>query len=123
MTSQTQEAWVPQWTFGDRLRKVRREKGLSQAELALALDVKGPQIASWETGANNPRDIVTVAKRLQLALGVPAEWTLGLDAGSSGPDRPGGTLGDGNTRRYSNVSTLVRSDYPNNPFGQMRAVS
>lgn len=93
-TQQHQTHWIPEWTFGDRLRKVRRERGLSQTDAAAALGVKTPQIASWETGANTPRDIVTIAKRCQLAWGVPAEWMLGLDVPTSPTNSPNAGFSD-----------------------------
>lgn len=103
MSTQSQEVWVPEWTFGDRLRKVRRDRKISQREAAQALEVKESQIASWETAANTPRDIVAVAKRCQLAWSVPAEWMLGLEMHNTpGPDGPEGERGDDlRARRYS----------------------
>lgn len=79
MTTHAHETWIPEWTFGDRLRKVRREKRITQEQAAQALGVSGPQVAAWESGGNNPRDIVSIAKRCQLAWDVPAEWMLGLE--------------------------------------------
>ena len=95
MSTQTHEAWIPQWTFGDRLRKVRRERGLSQERAAKALGVTSPQIAAWESGANNPRDVVSIAKRMELAFNVPTEWVLGLEMRTAppGPGGPNGAAG------------------------------
>lgn len=92
MSSQQQELWVPEWTFGDRLRKVRRERGVSQGDAAEKLGVKPTQIASWETSGNKPRDIVAIAKRCQMAWGIPAEWMLGLEMRTAPrPDGPEGS--------------------------------
>lgn len=91
MTSQPQETWAPEWTFGDRLRKVRRERGITQGQAADALGVKASQVASWETAGNNPRDIVATAKRCHLAWGVSVEWMLGLETQNTPrPDGPEG---------------------------------
>lgn len=88
MTTQQQEAWIPEWTFGDRLRRVRRERKVTQGQAAAALSVNEPQIASWESSGGNPRDIVAIAKRCHMAWGVSVEWMLGLDveAGVTPPD-------------------------------------
>jgi transcriptional regulator with XRE-family HTH domain len=52
------------------IRRLRKEKGISQRELAAAVGVKGAYIAQLETGARkNPS--LDVLKRLAKALGVP----------------------------------------------------
>lgn len=109
MTTQTQEAWIPEWTFGDRLRKVRRERKLSQATTAQMLGVAETQIASWETAGNNPRDLVTVAKKCQMAFGVPVEWMLGLDAPTlPTPTPPDGGADQGAPMRDDAVAKLAQ---------------
>ena len=75
---------IPQWTFGDRVRKVRRELHLSQADLASRLSAHlGPTlststIGSWESANSTPSDVVETARALQHVTGIPAEWFLGL---------------------------------------------
>lgn len=106
MTTHAHETWVPEWTFGDRLRKVRREKKVTQDQAARALNVSSPQIAAWETGNNTPRDIVAIAKRCQLAWDVPAEWMLGFDVDTpSGPTDGGGEV-SGTARYNQNLGAL-----------------
>ena len=46
---------------------------------------------AWESGRNHPRDIVALAKRIEILTGVPAQWTLGLADGTSTPGGPGGS--------------------------------
>lgn len=71
---------VPEWTLGDRLRKIRIEGGFgTQAEFAELIGANLQQYGAWESGRNRPRDIVALAKRIELLARVPAEWTLGLD--------------------------------------------
>lgn len=77
------------WTFGDRLRKIRRVVGISQAELAETVQQGRKSLAAWEAGINEPRNPVAIAKRIELAYGIPAVWTLGLDAKTPGPSGPG----------------------------------
>lgn len=76
-TAEALEA-VPEWTFGDRLRKARRVAGLSQAELADALGVSTARLSNWEAGYNLPRDLVRTANAAGVATGVATEWLLGL---------------------------------------------
>ncbi len=91
MSTQTAGAMIPQWTFGDRIRKIRRQLGMTQGEFAASID-RGPKsVAAWELGTNAPGDAVAVAKRIQVAHGVPATWTLGLDDENPRPgDGPDG---------------------------------
>lgn len=42
--------------FAERLRKLRKEKGLSQAELARELDVASNTISIWELGKRMPEE-------------------------------------------------------------------
>ena len=82
--------WVPQFTFGDHVRKIRRELGLSQEEFAQPLGVTKVTYGAWETGRNRPGNIVAVAKRIELSYGVPASWTLGVNDEDRHPDHPNG---------------------------------
>jgi len=72
--------WVPAWTFGDRLRKVRRDLGIEQAEFAVALGVTRPRLGGWESGTRGVRadEATTIARRVQERYGVPAAWLLGV---------------------------------------------
>lgn len=38
-------------TFGDWLRSTREKKGLTQVQAAAELEISGPTICRWETGA------------------------------------------------------------------------
>lgn len=75
---------IPQWTFGDRVRKVRRERGWSQGELAerltaaLETSVTRRTVAGWELSDRQPHDLVSMARGLCALTDVPAEWFLGL---------------------------------------------
>ena len=97
--TQEQTVWIPEETFGDRLRRIRRGVGLNQEAFVARLDncVGIKAYGSWEAGSREPRGAVAFAKRIELAFGVPAAWTLGLDVGSPGPTSPDGgtTLTDG----------------------------
>lgn len=41
--------------FSDRLKQLRKENGLTQAELAKALGVSASTVALWETGRRKPQ--------------------------------------------------------------------
>jgi transcriptional regulator with XRE-family HTH domain len=83
MTTQADESYIPEWTFGDRLRKVRRGTHMTQAAFARALDVGEKAYMQWEADNNRPSDIVDIAQRVERITGVPATWMLGL--GSPAP--------------------------------------
>lgn len=78
---------VPTWTFGDRVRKIRREMHLTQEAFAEAIGHGEKAVASWESGRTQPENIVEVAREIEKAFGIPAVWLLGFDA-------PGGALTD-----------------------------
>lgn len=80
---------VPQWTFGDRLRKVRRDAGDTQAEFAEKLGESAKTYSNWEADRHPPASIVAVAKRVELATNVSAAWMLGvMEAPPAGPASP-----------------------------------
>lgn len=90
MTTTAQETWVPRFELCDRLRRIRRDRGMSQAEFAALLDVRDRTYSAWESGKNTPSgsQMIATAKRIELAVGVPAWWTLGLGAPGPTPDTP-----------------------------------
>lgn len=40
--------------FAERIKQLRKEKGLTQTELARALGISGATVAMWETGKRRP---------------------------------------------------------------------
>ena len=46
--------------FSDRLKQLRREKELTQAQLAAELNVASSTIAMWETGKREPNFAITM---------------------------------------------------------------
>jgi transcriptional regulator with XRE-family HTH domain len=69
---------LPTWSFADRLRKIRRDRHLTQEQIAREIGVKAVTWASWEANRNRPGDVVEVAARIERRYGVPAAWTLGV---------------------------------------------
>jgi transcriptional regulator with XRE-family HTH domain len=67
--------------IGERIRQRRTEVGLTQEQLALALDCSYQQIQKFENGANR----IAAAQLWALAarLGVPIGWFFEEDAGTA----------------------------------------
>lgn len=75
---------IPEWTFGDRLRKAREHAGLDQAAMAATLEVSSGSISNWETGRGLPRGgEVRLAQRWEEVTGVSAAWLLGVQMTSA----------------------------------------
>ena len=69
------------WTFGDRLRKIRRVNGLSQKEFAAEIGADPKSLSAWESDAWLPRGIMAIARRIAIRYRVPIAWVLGVDDG------------------------------------------
>lgn len=83
-------ARIPEWTFAERLRKVRRELRVNQETMADRLGVKASTYGAWETGRNKP-DLAELAPQLEAVTGISRTWFLGwTDGGSSTPPSGGG---------------------------------
>lgn len=87
-------AWVPQWEFGDRLRKVRTDLGYDQKEFAALLELKAPTLSSYEAGRANPRskDLPALAARLELLTNVPRAWFMGWETENPHQSPDGGAV-------------------------------
>lgn len=69
-----------QWTLADRLRKVRREIArMEQRPFAELLGISKETYTAWETGRNEPKNLVSIARRIEVLTGAPAAWLLGVD--------------------------------------------
>ena len=86
----------------DVLPQIRRDKGLTQEELAHKLYVTRQAVSRWETGETTPS--IDMAKLIAIALDVPVMRLLDLPQESSCqccgtpfsvPDMPKGTDADG----------------------------
>jgi transcriptional regulator with XRE-family HTH domain len=76
---------------GERIRLRRTELGLTQEQLAAALDVSYQQVQKYETGANriSTGRIFDIARKLRVDIGYFFE-ELAVDDESSGPLEHGG---------------------------------
>lgn len=86
---------VPAWTFGERVRKARREVGMTQGDFANELGVSRQAYAAWETGRNTPPHMPEVAVRLEEVTGFAREWFLGWADGGNAPTPPAGVSSTG----------------------------
>jgi transcriptional regulator with XRE-family HTH domain len=66
----------PQYTTGNRLRDLRKAKGLSQNELGKMLGVNQSVVTGWETDYRKP---VRKLKELTALFGVSADYLMGFD--------------------------------------------
>ena len=71
--------------FSERLRKIREEKGLSQADLAQKTGLQPSAVSHFETGRRSPS--FENLRALADALGISTDHLLGREvkAGVSGP--------------------------------------
>lgn len=69
---------LPEWQLSDRLRKIRRDRHMTQDQIAQALGVKAVTWSSWEAGRTHPQDVLGLAVAIERRFGVPAAWTLGI---------------------------------------------
>lgn len=113
---------IPEWTFGDRIRKTRLSVGMDQRTFAENIGATASSLATWETDRVRPRDLIAVAKRIELLTRVPASWLLGL---YEDPQPGGPAAGEGVARpeRFELPTFwLVASDAPTSEESQREDV-
>lgn len=74
MSTQPEGDYVPEWTDGDKLRKVRLHMGMTQADFAEALQVNAVTYSGWESDRNRIKDLKTIARRIKVLSGTPLWW-------------------------------------------------
>lgn len=79
-------------SFGEVIRRFRREKGLNQPELAEALEITANAISNWEAGRTRP-DLAMVP-RLCDTLGIPVSVFFGRSGTSELPPQELALLND-----------------------------
>ncbi len=79
---------VPTFDMGDRLTKARKVAGLSQTEMAEAIDISRRSVGSYESGESEPKRHVVLA--WAMATGVDGFWLLTGEAPD--PDGPGASV-------------------------------
>jgi putative transcriptional regulator len=72
--------------FKDALKRIRKERGLSQSGLAAKVGISVRNVQNWEQGHRGPSATVVLA--LAQALDVPAETLLAELAGQKAKPAP-----------------------------------
>lgn len=77
---------VPEWTFGERLRKVRREVRLTQEAFSRRVGLNDRTLAAYETDFRAPghRELMRIARTIEREFDYSSEWIVMGD----GPTRP-----------------------------------
>ncbi len=64
------------YNLAEKIAKLRKEKGLTQSQLAEVINVSNKTISRWETGEGYPE--ITLLMPLSKALGVTTDYLLGI---------------------------------------------
>ena len=59
-------------SIGERIKRLRKARSLSQTDLAARLGVSQPAVANWESGMHDPRRLMLA--KLAVLLQVPLDW-------------------------------------------------
>lgn len=94
----------PHETIGQRLARLRRERGLTQVELAAQIDVSQPVLSDYERGTLRLHGQLIV--QLAGILGVSADELLGLEKPRTGSAAPNRRL----LRRLQQLEKLPKRD-------------
>lgn len=70
----------------NRIREIRKSKGISQQKLAEALHVNQTAISQWETGKTSPN--IDTAGELANIFGVSMEYLLGNESAEAKNKKP-----------------------------------
>ena len=63
--------------FAERLRELRKEKGLSMLSLAKMINTTDAAVSNWENEINEPK--ISYLKSLATFFGVSANYLIGLE--------------------------------------------
>ena len=72
MNSRSEPELTSPVSIGDRIRDARKERALSQVDLAKLVGVTQPAVANWESGVHDPRRLMLA--KIADVLDVPADW-------------------------------------------------
>ena len=105
---QGDDARVPT-AVGERIAESRGRRGLTRRELAEAVGVSLGKIERYESGEENPSDLV---ERIASALGEPSSWLETGDPSGRADQRP---TGPGGAQRDDGAEEAVSSAMPPRP--------
>ena len=83
-----QHGIIPTFELPDRLEKARKVRGMSQSQMAEAIDVSRKSISAYEAGTTRPKRHVVLA--WAMATGVDGYWLLTGEAPD--PNGPGASV-------------------------------
>lgn len=63
--------------FGDKLKELRKEKNLTQTDIAKMFNVKDATVSAWEVGKSQPS--FEIVKELAKYFGVSIDYLLGFN--------------------------------------------
>lgn len=82
MTTQTVQVPVPTFTFGDRVRRLRLDLGLTQGDFADSIGIARATVGKYELLAEPPRGIRLFRNSVALVYGADvADWIMGTTTG------------------------------------------
>ena len=96
-------------SFGETLRRLRTEKGLSQQQLAVRLHMERPSVANWEAGRRMP-DAATV---YQIAEALGVDSSALLSAADDSGEAPNVLLVDDETIIVTGGIPVLQEAMPN----------
>lgn len=94
-------------SVGERIQRLRREKGLSLRQLAKQAGVPQSTLSAVETGARGGRNLtLDTGKRIAKALGVTLDYLAGMyeDENEDAPAQAVPTRGSGRQREQVSIA-------------------
>lgn len=70
--------------FGQRVRDLRRDRNMTQGDVAQALGVTRPTVTTWEAGKSKPH--IDTLEQLAKVLGTTSAWLLNGDDEATSQD-------------------------------------
>jgi transcriptional regulator with XRE-family HTH domain len=67
----------PKWSFGDRLRKARKDAHISQKRMAELFDMSYGAISQWENVVSRPEKFQAAVRMWAETTNVSEAWLLG----------------------------------------------
>lgn len=96
--------------FGTRLRQLRKDKNLTQSQLAKIIDVSTSAIGMYEQGRREPDNKVLSA--LCTVLDTTTDYLIGISAGAENPNQDVNDVIDDFTRLLASQSGLMFNGQP-----------
>ncbi len=107
-------------TIGEKIAKLRKEKGLTQSQLAEMISVSNKTISRWETGEGYPE--ISLLVPLAKALGVSTDYLL-KDASDEGAQTQSAaeTAAESEGASSETQTESMREEVPKQKHGERKA--